>query len=303
MIDSPLVSIGALNYNNAKYVIESLDSVNNQSYPNIELIIIDDCSTDDSVVLINNWLKDYIKPYKFLIHNKNLGLVKSANDALKNSTGKYFQLLGTDDILLPDKLKIQVNILENGPNDVGVVYSDAYLIKEDGSNRYGWFIQKYSDFEDVPCGYIYNELLLNNFIPAMTPLIKMDCLQDVGRFDESLVFEDYDMWLRLSKKYKFIFSNYVSAKYRVRPGSLNQTIKNWNPSYAIIYLKHFENNGVVLEKLKVMAIQAYLGKDIQTLNIFRLSKTDIPVINFILFLSTYHVNKRIGIRLIKYFFS
>lgn len=257
----PLVSIGAINYNNSKYLIETLESIKKQTYEAIELIIVDDCSTDKSVQLIDQWLLNYDKPVKFIKHKKNLGVCATCNDALKNATGKYFSLIATDDVMLPEKLNVQVSILENSLNDVAAVYSDAYLLKEDSSPRYGWFIGRTRDFEELPSGDIYVTLLEGNFIPAMSLLIKRKCLEEIGYFDETLKYEDFDMWLRLSAKYKILLSDYVSVKYRLRSNSLVHTVKSWNKDNIAIYAKHLGKSQIALKKMEHFVWMAYIENE------------------------------------------
>ena len=119
----PLVTIGVANYNNANYVLDTLNSIKAQNYPNVEVVIIDDCSADSSPAMIRDWLKDYNKPVKFIIHEKNRGVSAVCNQILKNAKGKYISLIATDDIMMPEKISIQVDIMEKTPDDVGIVYS------------------------------------------------------------------------------------------------------------------------------------------------------------------------------------
>jgi glycosyltransferase involved in cell wall biosynthesis len=261
----PLVTIGIGNYNNEKYVLDTLKSVKEQTYPNIELVIIDDCSTDNSLYIIKEWLKTCDKPYKLIVHEKNKGVCAVCNAILNNASGKYVSFLATDDLLMPDKTRKHVEILENTEVDVCAVYSDAYLIKENGSLRFGMFIQRYRDFEDAPSGNIFEQLLLGGFIPGMAVLVKRACYVKTGLFDESLVFEDYDMWLRLASEYKIIFSDYVSAKYRVRANSLTSTNKTWDASRIKIYAKHVKESPVAINQLERVVINAYLMNDREAL--------------------------------------
>src|SRR6185312_4924818 len=128
-MEQPLVTIGAIGYNNARYVIETLESIKSQTYPNVELIVTDDCSTDKSVVgLITEWLKSYNHPYQFIIHDKNKGAPAACNEVIRRAKGKYISLIATDDILMPDKTRLQVEMLEKAGGNVGAVYSDAFII-------------------------------------------------------------------------------------------------------------------------------------------------------------------------------
>src|SRR5689334_1867763 len=91
----PLVSILAANYNNARYVLESLESIKQQTYPNIELIIVDDASADNSPQLISDWLKTANIPHKYIVHEQNKGLCSTCNELLRNANGKYISFIAT----------------------------------------------------------------------------------------------------------------------------------------------------------------------------------------------------------------
>lgn len=266
MNSNPLVSVGAINYNNGAFVIETLDSIKEQSYDNIELIIVDDCSTDNSLQLISDWLLSYNKPYKFIRHPKNLGVCATCNDLLKNATGKYLSIIATDDIMMPDKLKVQVDILEHTGKEVGAVYSDAVIINEDSSVTDELFIQRYRKFETFPSGNLYRHLIKGNFLPTMSVLVKMDCYKVIGVFDEELIFEDYDMWLRMSRKFDFIYSDYVSVKYRIRRGSLMSVTRNWDASSIKILSKHVSETPELIKRLEDFAVGSYCNKDQGSIN-------------------------------------
>src|ERR1700741_1709140 len=213
MNNSPLVTVIAINYNSEPYVLETLESIKQQTYENIQLCIIDDHSTDRSVDLIKQWLQTYQRPYKITLNEKNLGICATLNKVFNQADGKYISATATDDILLPDKISRQVEIMESAPNDVCAVYSNAYLVNSDGTFRDKTFIER-RNVQGYPQGNIFETLLTDNFIPAMSVLLKNDSYKAVGNFDENLIYEDYDMWLRLSKKFKFIYSDYISVKYR-----------------------------------------------------------------------------------------
>lgn len=224
MRELPLVTIGVVSYNNARFTTETLNSVANQTYENIELIIVDDNSFDNSVELINKWLLNYHKPYKFITHDKNLGVCATCNDVLRNSNGRYISYISTDDVMLPDKTKVQVNILEGASQDVGIVYSDAYIINENGKLHFNKFIQYHRNFEDIPQGNIFTTLIEGNFIPIMASLIKRECYETCGEYDTDLVYEDYDFLLRVSRKYEFVFSDYTSVQYRLHSTNLHKKL-------------------------------------------------------------------------------
>jgi glycosyltransferase involved in cell wall biosynthesis len=245
--NTPLVSTIALCYNQAKFAVETLESIRNQSYQNIELIIMDDCSADNSVEVIENWIQETKYPCIFIKHNKNQGICKTLNEAFSHCQGQYLQMIACDDIMLPEKTTVQVELLNEHPDNAAVVYSDAYLIKDDGSPHYGWFIQKYRAFADIPSGNIYNELLAGPFIPAMSTLTKTEVIKKIGGWDEKLAYEDYDFWLRAAEHYDFIFSSFPSVKYRFHANNSSKSIK-WADSQFWIYNKHL-NNAIARENL------------------------------------------------------
>lgn len=211
----PLVSAIVLCYNHARFVVECLESVKAQNYSNLELIINDDASNDNSVSVIEAWLSANDIPYKFLKNKVNLGLCRSLNNALKNAHGKYFSGIAADDVWLPGKLATQVRLMEELPEKVGVIYSDAFQMDENGKLLPDNFIKAHRGFETMPAGNIQQVLWEGNFIPAMTTMTRRECVERVGLYDETLFYEDWDMWLRIAKHYNFFYSEQVSAKYRL----------------------------------------------------------------------------------------
>jgi hypothetical protein len=196
-------------------VVECLEAVKAQNYPNLELIINDDASKDDSVAVIQRWLSQNNLPHHFLRNETNQGICRSLNNTLKHARGKYVSGIAADDVWLPGKLQTQVRILEQLPAKVGVVYSDALQMDENGRLLPEKFIQAHRNFESLPAGNIHKILWEDNFIPAMATMTRRECFDKVGFYDENLFYEDWDMWLRISQAYDFVFSNEISAKYRL----------------------------------------------------------------------------------------
>lgn len=270
-IEMPLVSIIVLNYNNSNWVIATLNSIKAQTYQNIELIIIDDCSTDNSPELITEWLNSYNGKFEFIKHPVNKGVCAATNSGLSKAKGSFISYIATDDIFLPEKTALQIDYFLNSPKDVGMIYSDAYLIQEDGSSYYGWFIQRYrQDFSNPPSGWLFEELAIRNFIPAMSVMVRSEVFQKIGKFDERLSFEDYDMWLRLSKVYKIFYMPTPLVKYRIRQGSLMNITKNWDYSLLMILTKHLESE-ICQKRILQLAKSSYTKRNRENMKL--LSKT------------------------------
>ncbi|HXI23992.1 MAG TPA: glycosyltransferase [Pyrinomonadaceae bacterium] len=224
-VNRPLVSVLVACYNQARYVEECLDSVLNQTYENIELIIIDDCSQDDSASVIQRWLVTNNFTATFFRHQQNQGICKTFNAALQRATGEYVCVLAADDVYLPEKIECQVRIMENLPPKVGVVYSDSWQMDVDGNPLAEKFIEAHRQFQVMPEGNLFSVLLRGNFIPAMATMIRRECFATVGPYDEELVYEDFDMWLRIARHYDFAFSATISAKYRIVPESMTRVLR------------------------------------------------------------------------------
>jgi glycosyltransferase involved in cell wall biosynthesis len=234
---APLVTVIATCYNHSAFVIESLESIRHQTYAPIQLIITDDRSTDDSDALITEWIARHHVLCTYLRHRSNKGICKTLNEALAHATGKYVALLATDDLWVADKLEHQVRLMEELPEKVGVLYSDAIQIDETGALLPERFIEAHTA-ESPAEGDIFSRLVVRNFIPAMTTLIRTSCYDTVGRYDEGLCFEDWDMWLRIAQHYHFAFSPRIFAKRRVVSTSMTSTmLHNESPEMLRTYFR------------------------------------------------------------------
>jgi glycosyltransferase involved in cell wall biosynthesis len=221
--DSPLVSTIVLCYNQARFVVETLESVKAQTYKHTQLIVFDDHSTDDSVAVIEKWLQENGIVCTFIQHRENKGICKSLNEALAVATGKYISMVASDDLWLPDKIARQVEIMESQPDDVGVLYSDAFQINEEGDTLPGLLISTYWKLSEMPQGRILDRFLQGNFIPGLTTLVRRNCYDKVGPYDENLPWEDWDMWMRIARHYSFVYSPTPSAKYRLHENSYSRS--------------------------------------------------------------------------------
>jgi glycosyltransferase involved in cell wall biosynthesis len=241
-MNKPLVSVIAICYNHASYVEESLASVLAQTYQPIQLIVVDDASSDESVKVIYQFMdKQKDKNIKFISLSENQGNCKAFNIGLAQAEGKYVIDLATDDLLLPHCIESQINHFENLGEDYGVVFSDMYLINEKSDiirqfyprDKAGKLLKK------VPSGEIYKEILARSFIGAASMMIRKKVLEEIGGYDESLSYEDYDLWVRTAKNYKYFFIDDTLVKKRILPNSHGKAF----------YLK--KNNNHLLSTLKI----------------------------------------------------
>lgn len=256
MSNNPLVTVICLCYNHEAYVIESLDSVINQIYSPIQLIIVDDCSTDNSKIIIENWLQK--KPeIKFIANETNLGNTKSFNKALQQAKGEYIIDLATDDILLPNCVVKQITAFKNSTfTNIGAVYGNAELISENGLFDSYYFpvnTQK-KVIQKRITGDIYKNVLSDFYsMCSVSAMIKKSVFDYLGGYDESLAYEDLDFWIRSSRIYEFDFIDEPIMQKRIVTNSLtanfykknNSRTKKMNYSTYLILKK-----GITLNRSK-----------------------------------------------------
>ena len=215
-MNQPLVSIICLCYNHAPFIVECLTSVQRQTYPLIELIIVDDYSTDQSVSIIKQHIagqSDII----FLALEKNLGNCAAFNKGLALATGKYIIDLAGDDILLPNRVEEQVMGFEQLSDDYAVIFSDAILINEQGKELTTYYSRNQEGklIERIPSGQLYTHLIRKAFICTPTMMMRKAVLDELGGYDESLSYEDYDFWVRSGRKYAYYFQDLILTKKRI----------------------------------------------------------------------------------------
>lgn len=263
--EAPLVTVAVGCYNHARFVVSALESVRAQTYPRIQLIIWDDNSRDNSAAVIREWIGANGVECTFLAHARNYGVCRSLNEALGLAQGKYFAFVAADDIWLPEKTARQVAMLEGLPEDFGLVYSDAYQMNEAGELLPERFIETWRSEPSRPEGWVFDELLESDFIPAMSTLIRRSCLAAVGNYDERLCFEDWDMWIRLARRFRFAYSPEPSAKYRIVGTSMMRTrSKQMEDSIARMWIKFLGQGmlnqgqrGEIIDRLQRYLVSGY----------------------------------------------
>jgi glycosyltransferase involved in cell wall biosynthesis len=227
---TPLVSVICLCYNHSNYVVESIESVLSQSYANIELIIIDDASTDDSQDVIRNFI-DKFPEVKFIPLSRNIGNCRAFNIGWQASSGDYIIDLAADDLLLPERISVGVDCFLNVGRKYGVHFGDARIIDENGTLLREHFTSSY--FQDnVPEGIIFSTLLTKYFINPATMMYSKALLDYLGGYDESLAYEDFDLWVRSSKEFKYCYSNHILVAKRSIAGSHGN--KQYRPGSKIL---------------------------------------------------------------------
>lgn len=218
--DLPLVSIICLCYNQALFIEEAIRSALNQNYPHIQLIVVDDASTDDSQKKISSLL-DSFPNVVFIALKNNLGNCKAFNKGLALAKGKYVIDLAGDDVLLNTRVKKGVEVMESLPKEYGVHFSDAAYI-DSHSKIIGYHYKRDKNgklINDVPKGNVYKHVIEKYFICSPTMMMKKEVLDQLGGYDETLSYEDFDFWVRSSRNFLYAFSDEILVKKRVLKAS------------------------------------------------------------------------------------
>lgn len=199
----PKVSVILPAYNGEKFIAAAVDSVLGQTYTDYEIIVVDDGSKDRTAEILSR----YGKKIK-VVSQQNGGIAKARNIAIENSKGEYLAFLDQDDIWLPDKLGLQVALMEKD-RDIGLAYTDVYIISDKGTELLSFELRK------PHRGMAAEALFLNNFIATSSVMTKRECFEKVGLFDQSLSpCLDYDRWLNIAALYKIDYVDRPLARFR-----------------------------------------------------------------------------------------
>jgi len=208
----PKVSVIIPTYNCGQYICEAIDSVLAQTYKDIEIIIVDDGSSDNTknVVLM---YKDKIK----YIYQNNKGEAGARNRGIKEAQGEFIAFIDADDIWLENKLEKQMEIISNMSADL--VHCRMYVMENNKIVE--------GKIKPTKPAITFYDLLLGGKSLLMTIVVKKACFDKIGLFDESIkLATDYDMWLRFSLKYKISFIDEPLAIYRRHSNQLSSEDNN-----------------------------------------------------------------------------
>jgi len=203
MIQRPLISIITPSFNQAGFLLRTIDSVLSQDYSNLEYIIIDGGSTDGSQAIIREYA-DRLAHWESILDQ---GQADAINKGFAKASGKYLAWLNSDDIYQPGAITEAVAYLEAHP-EVGMVYGDCTFI--DAQDRtIGVFPAAQTDYQRLRRGYVH--------IPQQASFFRADLWQKVGPLDPSFYFAmDYDLWIRLAKEAPLVYlPGHVWASFRL----------------------------------------------------------------------------------------
>lgn len=239
------ISVIISTYNSSRFILETLESIRNQSWSDIELIITDDYSTDNTLDICRKWIETNANrfcSFHLLTTERNTGISANANRGLKVATGEWVKFLGADDTLLPDCISDNIIYVKNNP-EVTVLFSKINIYRNDFSEEN--YLLTIPNQEIMPESILwpvrtaesqYRMLLVTDridFSPSI--FISRDILNEIGGFDERFrILEDYPLWLNLTRAgHKLFFMDKKTVNYRQHHSAINNTGKSFviNPNY------------------------------------------------------------------------
>jgi glycosyltransferase involved in cell wall biosynthesis len=229
----PRVSVIIPAYNAEKFVLEAIQSVAAQDYPAIEVLLIDDGSSDRTTELVQQ-----SAPWVQVIKQPNAGAGAARNTGLRCATGEFICYLDADDGWFPGKLKAQVDYLSRH-GDVGAVYHSWLVWHPDKAGYYQPLVRPEPPIPDqidsANSGWVYSSLLLDCVVHTSTIMMRREVAAAVGEFDASLrTGEDYDYWLRLSRQCEIHKLSGTYSYYRAVPESLTGSPNADNNEYRVL---------------------------------------------------------------------
>lgn len=280
-----LVSVILPAYNHEQYIQESIQSVIDQTYKNIELIIIDDGSTDktlEKIKQIQSICEERFVRF-VLIPQDNQGICKTLNKLIELSQGEYVQMLASDDRLFPDTVEVLYNFLSKN-SDYGLAVGDNIIIDADGQQCY-WDIQRnnvynideavyitFGDFLIKTKNYVnflsdefgsYETLLKENYIPNGS-MIRKSIIEKIGRFSKEAPLEDYYLMLQVAKYSKMKYFNKPLFSYRWHGCNTIMQIEKMQRYTNMTLLYEFKNIANFKDPCVQMTLLKHINKVLNT---------------------------------------
>jgi len=218
MLSKPKISVVMPSYGKADFIGEAIESVLGQTFDDLELIVVDDCSADGSLGIAEAYAKRDPR-VRVILKPSRTGVSNAKNVGIKSAQGEAITILDADDVYSPDNLqKLWARMkLETVPT---IVYSDHRKIDAEGN-----VLLRTKPPHACTIGWIIGDLLTRGFGHVTTTLIPMVCFDKVGLFDESLKWsEDYDLALRFAREFPFTFVPEQLYGHRVYPGNMRNAI-------------------------------------------------------------------------------
>lgn len=239
LLEIPLVSIIVITYNSEKYVIETLESAKAQTYRNIELIISDDCSTDNTLEICRKWMAENAHNFirtELITVKKNTGIAPNCNRGLYAAKGEWVNFIAGDDMLYENRIQECIKTVRENPS-IKFLFSNVAI-----NGKLTPVIKKTDSFFSMPPQNQYRELLKRNFLPAPATFINREMILQLNGFNENYaLFEDFPFFLKaLRNDIQFHKIEQQLVYYRVGPDNISRK-KRMNFNYQMDVKRFFKD--------------------------------------------------------------
>jgi len=225
----PVVSVVIPTHNRKLMLKRALDSVLNQTLKEIEVIVVDNASVDGTEVMVKSIPDGRISYFR---HEINEGGPAARNTGIKKAKATLISLLDDDDEWFPEKLALQVAQIKNAETKIGLVYAGSEIYDETTQKILRVHSPRYR-------GRVYEQLLLNNILSSASMLIKKECFDKVGVFDETLTScQDWDMWLRIAEHFEFDYIDEVLVRINMHTEQISNDYAQLIPGRTRMVQKH-----------------------------------------------------------------
>jgi len=250
----PLVSVIIPNHNKGAYITDAINSAIGQTLSDIELIVVDDCSQDLSLEKART-LQSANSRIRILKHRKRRGAAAARNTGIRAAKGRFVALLDSDDVYSQVWLENAVRRIDSEHQDC-VAYGDWWLMDSAGRRR-GW-----KRGHTQASGYLFTDFLLKSLDVNSVLVAPRSCFLDVGLYDESISWgEDYDITLRLARRFPFVYVDQEVYGYRLHPGNSWRTFseKELYRHKAKVLGRHFEQSRDFLSAEQAQWVESRLA--------------------------------------------
>jgi glycosyltransferase involved in cell wall biosynthesis len=258
---NPLVSVIIPCLNRETLVGQAIESALGQTHQNVEIIVVNDGSTDGTEKVVQSYTAS--GKVRYFKHEVNKGIPAARNTGIRNSLGEYVAFLDSDDMWLPNKVEVQVRAFaQDNTGQVGIVWTDAYFVDEFGNTKTKGAVLP-RNFGLLDNERVLKLLFMRNFVIGGTSMIRRSCFDEVGFLDEELRggTDDYDLWLRLAPHFKFVYVPIPLATVRLHGGNHSSVEGNTRDTLVSVkkaIARHPEL--VALENVKIAQERFFQGK-------------------------------------------
>ncbi len=298
MTAAPLVSIGIISFNNENYIGQCIESCLAQTYKNIEIIIADDASTDNSLKIINEYTLLHPSKIKVISSKVNCGVSSNFNKAVRASKGEWFKSIASDDLLNSDCIENYISEISRLNLKSGILFSKMRAF---GPKSQKDISSKMPDIFKINADERIKSILIDNTLPSPTAFFNMNTLYKLGLSNEDYAFiDDYPLWLKaILNGVSLKFLDIYSVKYRYHDSLSHPLDKIGNIKFYKSLLKFSRNEiwnrRVGIAKLKNIDDFISLHSTIISIKLFSNKKTILyKIISlFLRFLKPYSISRKL----------